>query len=108
MKINPFTCVVAGCAVLAVTLLAQEPGQRRVILHSDPDASFLTPASFRTALHSFEAERKWQYKIVAPGANLDVLGKEGWELVAVVSADREQSLYFKKPLPPGQAPESPK
>lgn len=44
---------------------------------------------------------KWEYKVVASttGAELNVLGKDGWELVAVEPriANTPTTFYFKRP-----------
>lgn len=44
---------------------------------------------------------KWEYKFVASttGAELNVLGKDGWELVAVEprSGNNAATFYFKRP-----------
>lgn len=44
---------------------------------------------------------KWEYKVVASttGAELNVLGREGWELVAVEPrmGNNPTTFYFKRP-----------
>jgi hypothetical protein len=48
-------------------------------------------------------QRKWEYKTETQRDTLNDLGKEGWELVAVVqtvrgSAGLGERLYFKRPI----------
>jgi len=43
----------------------------------------------------------WEYHKTSNDDNLDTLGREGWELVAVVPSGPggEATLYFKRPTP---------
>ena len=44
----------------------------------------------------------WEYRTadgLDPALDLDLLGREGWELVAAVPAGEERVLYFKRPAP---------
>ena len=48
--------------------------------------------------------RGWEYRTVDgldPAFDLDVLGREGWELVAAVAGTdgEDRVLYFKRPMP---------
>lgn len=45
--------------------------------------------------------KKWEYRTEYDGfdeVNLNEVGQEGWELVAVVYADDDNMFYFKRPL----------
>jgi hypothetical protein len=97
MKMNPFTCVVASCAILAVTLLAQDNTTPPPVLKLQPKDD-LTVSTLKSALRSMAAEQKWQYKQTSPGTNLDKMGRDGWELVIVVNTDSEKTQYWKKTL----------
>jgi len=96
MKANSSTCVVACCAFLAVTLLAQNNPPSA----PDPVAKeALTVTTLKAALHTVATERKWQYRETTPGTNLNEMGRQGWELVAVVSSATDRAQYWKRPLP---------
>jgi hypothetical protein len=98
MKINSSTCIIASCAILTVTLLAQNnnsPQPQGAV----PDKDALTVSSLKAVLHVVASERKWQYKETTPGTNLNEMGRQGWELVAVVSSSTDRSQYWKRPLP---------
>lgn len=40
--------------------------------------------------------RLWEYLTQGPGADLDALGADGWELVAVISSANGERFYFKR------------
>ena len=41
----------------------------------------------------------WEYRVVREndGPDLEVLGREGWELVGIAGSDDTARLYFKRP-----------
>jgi hypothetical protein len=41
----------------------------------------------------------WEYLTLDRPPDLAELGRQGWELVAVVARDSGDSFYFKRPLP---------
>jgi hypothetical protein len=98
MKINSSTCIIASCAILTVTLLAQNNSAPQP-QGTAPDKETLTVSSLKTALHAVASERKWEYKETTPGTNLNVMGRQGWELISVVSSSTDRTQYWKRPLP---------
>ena len=41
----------------------------------------------------------WEYLTLDRAPDLAELGRQGWELVAVVTREAGDSFYFKRPLP---------
>lgn len=42
---------------------------------------------------------KWEYLIITNDNKLDALGKEGWELINVISIGKVNKLYLKRLIP---------
>lgn len=45
------------------------------------------------------AMTRWEYRTASEAGQLDRLGGEGWELVAVTDVEGRERFYLKRPLP---------
>lgn len=43
--------------------------------------------------------QRWEYLVIGEPGRLPELGREGWELVAVVPEGGASTLYLKRPVP---------